>query len=284
MKNKLLYFLAGCVVLSSFLSSSAMACTDNEPLPQKPQIIEWICHPDGTIWVRIAPFRTFGTLGGTPMLCACSLTLAQSIGEILDAKLVKPGTDEPIDDDGNFVFVPNPNTNFSGDPQQGLATTNPVSVAGGLSAELMLNIKMGSGQSCNSVKRAVFKSTLFTGGADDDGTPSEHIAQYGPPLPADLIKFSAVPSEDAITLNWLMGSEVGVSGYRILKGEIQNVEVVSEKLISNEGEGNTGASYSRDIPNVGNGVHAYILEILNEDGSSTYHINEESVLVDGKKP
>lgn len=281
MKSKLLYSLAGCLVLSSFLSPSVLACVDNKPPPIKPRVIEFKCHPDGTIWVRIAPFNTFGTVGSTPMVCACSLTLAQSIGKILDAELVKPGTDEPIP---GFVFAPNSNTKFdTTQEQQGLATTSPISVVGGFSAELMLNIKMGSGQSCNSVRRAVFKSTLFTDGAEDDGTPSGgHTGTWGGPLPDELISFSTVPSEDIVTLNWLTGSEVGVSGYRILKGKIQNVEVVSE--IPNQGKGNTGASYSYDIPNVGNGVHAYILEVRNNDGSLTYHINEESVLVDGKKP
>jgi hypothetical protein len=234
-----------------------------------------------TAAVRIKRFKTFGTIGN-PMPCACSLTLAKSVGEILGAKMVASGTDTPIVSD--FVFTPNENTKFGTQEQQGLATINPISVAEGLPMELMLDIQLGSGQSCNSLRRAILDSTLFTGGATDEGVPSDHIKAWEPPLPVELIKYSAVPSDTSITLNWLTGSEVGVLGYRVLRGEIQNVEVVSNGLIPNQGQGNTGASYSYDIPNVGNGVHAYILEVLNADGSSTYHINEESILVDGKKP
>jgi hypothetical protein len=282
MKSKLLYSLAGCVILSSLLSSSVWACFKRPPPDPPKPVVTVICHGDGTVWVRIKKFKTFGTTG-KPMACACSLTLAKSFGEILEAKVVIPGTDTPLV--SNFVFAPNVNTTFGSQPQQGLATTSPISVDDELSAELMLDIKLGSGQSCNSLRRAILDSTLYTDGAEPDGTPSgDHPGVYEPPLPDELISFSTVPSEDTVTLNWLTGSEVGVSGYRILRGEIQNVEVVSEGLISNQGEGNTGAAYSYDIPNVGSGVNAYILEVLNEDGSSTYHINEESVLVDGKKP
>ncbi|NJO15384.1 MAG: hypothetical protein HC877_06450 [Thioploca sp.] len=282
MKNKLLYSLAGCLVLSSFLSSSVLACVQPDPPPkEEPHITEWICHDDGTVWVRIGPFYTFGT-EGNPMVCACALTLAENIGKVEDVELVEEGTDTVIP---GFIFTSNPNTQFGTQQQQGFATTRPISVEGGLKAELMFKVKLGSGQSCNRVKRIVgHKSTLFTGGATDDGVPSDHIRGWGPKLPVELINYSAVPSDTSITLNWLTGSEEDVLGYRVLRGKIQNVEVVSEGLIPNQGQGNTGASYSYEIPNVGNGVDAYILEVLNADGSSTYHINEESILVDGKKP
>ena len=289
MKNKLWYSLAGCLVLSSFLSSSVLACGG---MSISAAVFAMTCdQQNGTATVRFKHFKTVNMVN--PMVCACSLTLAKSVGEIQEAKVVIPGTDTPIVSD--FVFAPNPNTIFPTDPssdplpapaaveQQGLATTSRISVDE-LPAELVLNIKLGSGQSCNSLRSAIRGSTLFAGGAEDDGTPSDHIGMWGPPLPIELIKYSAIPSEDTLTLNWLTGSEVGVLGYRVLRGEIQNVEVVSDGLIPNQGQGNTGASYSYDVPNVGNGVHAYILEVLNADGSSTYHINEESILVDGKKP
>lgn len=279
-----MYYLASCTIISfSLLSSTTLACI-KPPIKIKPRVIEWICHDDGTVWVRIGTFSTFNTVG-SPMPCACSLTLVKSVGEIQKAKFVIPGTDTPITPE--FTFEPNANTKFETDKeQQGLATVGGVAVEGDQSADLMLDIKLGSGQSCNSLRRIVgSETTLFTDGANPDGSPSgDHPSIFEPPLPVDLIEFSATPTKDITTLNWLSGNERGISGYRVFRGKIKDIEMVSEGTISNEGKGNTEVLYSHDVPNVKSGVHAYILEVLNIDGSSAYYINEESVLVDGKKP
>jgi len=272
-KNKLFYLLLGCVFSISFVSRTALAC--NDPTEVKPTILIK-CHGDGTIWIIIKNVRTFGSAGD--MFCGCGLTLAPELGILTGATL-------EVDGQTVMNFTPNTNTRLEGggELQQGVATAEPVIIEAGLSGELMLNVQIPDSQSCPTVRRAINNSTFFSDEVSDAGVPTgSHPWIIPPPLPVELTGFGASFNAGTATLNWSAASERDVIGYRLYRGKLVDIEDVVGEMIPNKGDAHSGGAYIYRDENIGEGVYTYILEAQNADGTSTFHLNEESVVINNE--
>jgi hypothetical protein len=273
--------LATGIMLGGIFIGSASACTEPPPPPPPteppppPIKFEIKCHDDGTLWIRVTGYRTFESHNGTkPPGCGCGLPLPTSLGEVTGAELVRADNEDEV----LISFVPNSNT-FPG--TQGLATTSPPNIVGGIPATFLFHVKLKEGIQCRNVRRdvgsALRRATLFTDAVSSTGVPTGGHPGSGTLL-VELEEFTAnAQSNGDVSLNWTTATERDSAGFHIWRAKVTDVQQITSALIDATGNSNNGATYSYTDTTASSGPYVYILQEIGDDGKIHFHIEHLQV-------
>lgn len=177
-----------CQILFLFLfcgiSETSWACLD---LPTTPpdMCIDSCVGVDDLIYLRFKDYATYGANPGE--YCACALNIPSTIGTVIAASIVQPGTNTPIN---GWSFSIDPDTQFPpGSGWQGLSSAVSQAIPAGLSVDVIFCIEPRCeqnppGQSCcSNVADQILQNAsgllIGTGGANEEGVPDHHISVIG---------------------------------------------------------------------------------------------------------